>query len=152
MHPPADLDRDFEFDSTILAREAEIDHRPELYLRVVANPFLGLFAFFLWLAAMYAVIVDGVAGLLGPIAFFLLLPCLALIPGRFQYHCLDCGRTGKLSEWTRHVCPRVVERRIEGRIRRLRGPSPTVQIILWLWFLMALALAVEAWSSVVIRL
>lgn len=146
-HPPLDLDRDFDFDSTIQARDAQVDHSPELYLRVVANPFLGLSAFLVWLAAMKAVILDGVAGLLAPIAVLVLLPCLALIPGRFQYHCLDCGRTGKLSQWSRHVCPRVVERRLEGRVRRVRGPSPTVQVILWLWLLMALAVGLQAWSA-----
>jgi hypothetical protein len=119
------------------------DEPPEMYLRVIANPFLGLFALLVWLAALYALVAWGVAGLLTPIALILLIASLGLLPGCFQYHCLDCGATGPLRRWKRHVCPRVAERRFSGLGRRWRGPPPAVQVILWLWLFAMIVVVVQ---------
>ncbi|HMB08108.1 MAG TPA: hypothetical protein VKP69_30805 [Isosphaeraceae bacterium] len=56
-----------------------------------------------------------------------------------HYHCLDCGATGLLFRWRRHECERAVIRRNTGRTRRLRGPDPTVQTIIWGYFLLGSA-------------
>ncbi len=142
LTPPPE--RDPEFEPIIPTRLIELDHSPESYQRLVANPFLGFFAILVWLAALYAIVVLGWVGAFAPMAVVLMIAILWLIPGLFQYHCLDCGRTGKLSDWRRHICLHVAERRIEGRVRRIRGPTPPVQIILWLWILMALALSAHS--------
>jgi hypothetical protein len=128
----------------ILPEWFELDHSPESYQRLVSNPFLGILGVIGWLMGMTALFVHGVGGAFTPMATLLLLASLALIPGLFQYHCLDCGATGRLSDWRRHMCPRVAERRLEGRNRRIHGPTPPVQVILWLWILMALILLVHS--------
>ncbi len=148
-NPPA-AERDPEFDATVTAGSLDLETAPEAYLRLVANPFLGVLGLLAWLVAGYWIVVRGVAGLLTPIAIVLLLACLALIPGRFQYHCLDCGRTGRLSDWRRHLCRRVAERRLDGQARRFHGPPPSVQVVLWLWVLMGvilLAHALDLWPD-----
>lgn len=144
-HSPT-AERDPEFDATVTARNLDLEIAPEAYLRLVANPFLGLLALLGWLLAVHWLVVRGGAGLLLPMAVILLLASLALIPGRFQYHCLDCGRTGRLGDWRRHVCRRVAERRLNAEPRRFLGPSPPVQVVLWLWVLMALVLVAHAYD------
>lgn len=134
--PPAG--RDPEFDPILPDHALELDHSPESYQRLLTNPFLGIAAILAWLAGMFALIFQGFAGPFTLMAVLLMLASLGLVPGLFQYHCLDCGKVGRLSEWRRHLCPSVAERRIEGRRRVLRGPTPPVQVILWLWALMLL--------------
>jgi hypothetical protein len=121
----------------------ELDHSPESYQRLVANPFLGFFAIVAWVLGVL-ILFKGVLGPFTPMAALLMLAALALLPPLFQYHCLDCGATGRLTEWRRHMCPSVAERRLEGRTRRLRGPAPPIQVLLWLWVLMALIVAAAA--------
>ena len=130
--------RDPEFGSVAGLAGLELDHSPESYLRLLANPFLGLAAILGWLGTIRALL-GGFAGALTPMAVVLMFAALYLLPGLFHYHCLDCGRSGKLRLWKRHMCARVAERRAEGRVRRLRGPSPPAQLVLWIWALMALA-------------
>lgn len=134
--PPAG--RDPEFDPILPDHALELDHAPEAYQRLVANPFLGIAAVLAWLAGMAALIFHNVAGPFTLMAILLMFAALGLVPGLFQYQCLDCGKIGRLSEWRRHMCPSVAERRLEGRTRFWRGPTPPVQVIIWLWFLMLL--------------
>jgi hypothetical protein len=141
--PPAG--RDPEFDPVLNTEGLELDHSPESYQRLVANPFLGFFAIILWLGALYTLFL-GYLGPFTPMAALLLMSSLALLPPLFQFHCLDCGATGRLSGWRRHMCPSVAERRLEGRVRHLRGPAPPIQILLWLWVLMALIVAAAAFD------
>lgn len=116
---------------------------PESYLRVVANPFLlcaGLVVWLMlgrWMLGLLKRNPD-LIGPLSPILAVLMLACLWLLPMLAQFHCLDCGATGRLSRWRRHACPRSVQRRVQGEPRTLRGPTPFYQIILWLWLILAL--------------
>jgi hypothetical protein len=115
---------------------------PESYLRVLANPFLMFVGGVAWLMLGRWVLGllrrnPDLIGPLSPILVVLLLACLWLLPGLSQFHCLDCGGTGRLGRWRRHVCPVSVQRRLGGEPRRLRGPTPFAQVLLWLWALLA---------------
>lgn len=118
---------------------------PHLYLRIVANPFLGLAGLVGWLILLRLVLLKlrRIPELFAPLLPAVVVVFLALLwitPALFHFHCLDCGRTGRLSRWRLHSCPRSSWRRASGRARRLRGPTPFVQIVLWLWALLTLAL------------
>jgi hypothetical protein len=96
------------------------------YQRLIANPFLAVCGLIGWLVLTRWTLDSG--------ELILFLPALASVFLLFfllQYHCLDCGRTGRLLRWHDHACTRVVARQVSGRPRRLRGPSPTVQTVLW---------------------
>jgi hypothetical protein len=121
-----------------------LDDEPEAYLRLVANPFLALVYFVAWLMAMYESIFGGFAGALTPMLVVMLLAALGLLPYTLQYHCLDCGSTGRLSRWKKHACHSALNRRDAGAKRRFRGPGPTLQLVLWMWFLMAMAMFLNA--------
>jgi hypothetical protein len=56
---------------------------------------------------------------------------LFLMRSLLQFHCLDCGRTGRLARWREHACERVVARQLARRPRWFRGPTPGVQTVLW---------------------
>ena len=111
---------------------------PQETLRLVANPFLAV-----------SVILFGLIGLFTALRSRSLvsLSCaLAALAGSvlfLHYHCLDCGATGLLFRWRRHECERVLIRRLTGQTRRLRGPTPTVQTIVWGYFLLGLAILAE---------
>lgn len=126
--PPVDP----EFQSSLSEPLVELDFAPQRYQRLVANPFLGLLAFLGWLGVLYDAIFGGFAGPFTPMLLVLMIASLWLIPGLLQFHCLDCGTTARLSRWRRHVCPRIAERRLANHPRRLRGPTPPVQVVLWL--------------------
>ena len=109
------------------------------YQRLVANPFLAVLGLFAWAGALR------LSWEARRAEFFLpaLLAGLA-IPLLFQYHCLDCGRTGHVARASGHACAHVEMRRQAGRPRRLRGPSPWAQTKLWV---VALAVAaLYAWA------
>ncbi len=65
---------------------------------------------------------------------------LGLVGYLLQYHCLDCGATGRLFRWKWHACPSVRARQQTGRPRRFRGPNPVLQTVLWVYILMGLAI------------
>jgi hypothetical protein len=110
------------------------DPLPEEYQRLVANPFLAVLGLIAWSQALrYAYNVRDPLLLLG---VALSLPGVVFL---LQYHCLDCGRTGLLIRWRRHACERVVARRIADRPRRVRGPNPSIQVVLWGYLLLGLA-------------
>jgi hypothetical protein len=99
---------------------------------LVANPFLAVFGTVVWFAALRATVQAKrldlfFASLLGG----LLIPCL------FQFHCLDCGRTGHVARYGRHACAHVEARRQAGTPRRFRGPTPMTQTKLWIVVLAA---------------
>jgi hypothetical protein len=100
---------------------------PAAYQRLVANPFLAFAGLLAWGGAIDASVRSG------RLAYFIpaLLSGLAL-PLLWQYHCLDCGRTGHVAYWRSHHCQKVEERRRQGRPRRFRGPTPATQTKLWL--------------------
>lgn len=117
---------------------------PEAYLRLVVNPFLALLYLVAWLMALYYSVVSWFAGALTVTFIVTLIFGLWLTPYFIHYHCLDCGETGRLLRWKKHVCHRALARRESGRRRMLRGPSPPIQVVLWFWFLLALAMLLNA--------
>jgi len=142
---PATRDPEFQAPAEPRLRLVELDHSPEAYLRLVANPFLGLFGYIAWLSLTIGLVGAGArsrtAILISPLVVSAMIWLLFRIPRLFQYHCLDCGATGRIAEWRRHICLASSERRRIGRPRSLRGPTPPNQVILWLWVLLALGLA-----------
>lgn len=131
-----------EFDAPVLLpiRPRDVAQPPEQALRLVGNPFLALFGLIAWVGAMYAILFhcrpeSGVGAIL-----VLLLGGPVLLPLLLHYHCLDCGATGRLAHWRNHRCERSDARLAAGVRRRLRGPSPTVQAVLWVCALLALIL------------
>lgn len=98
-------------------------------LRVLANPFLAI-------AAVFGLVWWVREGLVGTSQMVRVLLFAGFVPVALwllQFHCLDCGETGRLLAWKRHLCPAVAERRVRGVVRRFRGPHPLIQTFLWLW-------------------
>ncbi len=129
-----------------LARPFVLDHDPEDYLRIVANPFLAFFVVVIALGILWAVSAlappSSTKNTIIPLSFVLAF----FLHWRFyQYHCLDCGGTGRLTKWKRHTCPVSEERRRLGRRRLLRGPTPAIQVIAWVYILCMVAIAAEAY-------
>jgi hypothetical protein len=99
----------------------------EAYQRLVTNPFLAAAAAVAW----FAVLRDTLRA--GDVRWGLpLLGAGLLLPFLVEFHCLDCGRTGRLARWRSHNCDAVTLRRSLGRPRLIRGPSPVTQFKLWL--------------------
>jgi hypothetical protein len=97
------------------------------YQRMVANPFLAVFAMLAWYGAVTW------SCRVGRLDCFLASTFSALlIPFLFQYHCLDCGATGHVVRAAGHACPRVTGRRQAGARRRFRGPTPVTQTKIWI--------------------
>jgi hypothetical protein len=149
--PPAERDPDFRRlpETRLLTSEAE----PERYQRLVANPFLGAFALIAWLLACALLVRENTFAWLNgpwlPALVLLVLASLGLPPLLLQYHCLDCGATGPIMSWKQHTCAAVIRRREEGRPRRLRGPTPPIQVILWLWAILAVYVVLNGFGWVV---
>ncbi len=133
---------DPEFRSRVRAEDLQNVVDPGAYRRILANPFPGLLALVAWLWGMHTLLTDPPSNdALWPLAAFLLLPFGWLVLWMFRYQCLDCGSTGPLHQWKRHLCPPVARRILNGRKRPWRGPPPGFQVVLWLfWFCMALLL------------
>ena len=112
---------------------------PEMYLRLLANPFLALAGFLLWAIAAHWLrgLLARQPELIGPLApivtVLMLATLFGLVPRLFRVHCLDCGRTLPHSRWREHTCVLSNLRRQAGRPRRFRGPSPFAPAVLWLW-------------------
>jgi hypothetical protein len=107
---------------------------PHHYQRLVANPFLALLSIVANLALLQAVTARGAPDS-SWLPWLALATCTVLLfvwqlP---QYHCLDCGATDQLRNWREHECEAVKLRRAMGRPRRLRGPTPNVQTVLWFY-------------------
>lgn len=126
--PPAGV-RDLEFDapggSEAQPRIVAVSlHR---YQRIVANPFLAALGVVLWVAALrFSRQVQRVELLLAALGSGFLLPFL------LQYHCLDCGKAGRVWRAAAHSCVHVQARIQSGKPRRFRGPSAVTQTKLWL--------------------
>ncbi|SIO60993.1 hypothetical protein SAMN05444166_6600 [Singulisphaera sp. GP187] len=107
----------------------------EEYQRLVSNPFLALAALIPWFAATrLAFLAKHVPSIL------ILLASLVAIAGLLQFHCLDCGATGCLFRWKHHACQRSLARQWARQRRRLRGPNPATQTVLWGFIVMVVAL------------
>jgi hypothetical protein len=114
----------------------------EAYQRLVANPFLGLLGFLLWIFALRWLGYELGPALPWPL-HMAVFAAGGLILLLFQYHCLDCGASGSLFRWHRHECEAVLERRRDGRPCRVRM-SFTLQFMLWVFFLVLLVTALRA--------
>ncbi len=106
----------------------ETDYPPiQRFQRLVANPFLAVFGFVAWLGLLRVVTYyERVEPTV--LVLFLGLPLVYL----FQFHCLDCGGTARLSRWRAHRCAAVEYRRAQNRPRFPRGPAPPLQTVLWM--------------------
>ncbi len=96
------------------------------YQRLVANPFLTVLAWVIFLGLLRGVVPrQEAAGLVADIVIFGLALLLA------QYHCLDCGATGWLVRHQRHACPKVMIRWQNQIVRRFQGPGLGLQLVGW---------------------
>lgn len=143
--PPPSRDPDFGAAPTAPGELLPSPLNPHLFLRVVANPFLGFAALLAWVYLLIVVFRElrRMPELLGPLAPAVVVVFAAMLwlsPSLFQFHCLDCGCTGRLSRWREHSCLRSSWRRSSGRPRRMRGPPPLVQVVIWLWVLVLAAI------------
>ena len=103
------------------------DFEPRHSQRVIVNPFLAV----LDLLVLGAMFVGrhwfGIFSVTFGVALIVLLPHL------IQFHCLDCGRTGRYTAHKAHACPVVVKRWNDGLTTRF--PSARAQLIVWGWVL-----------------
>jgi hypothetical protein len=141
--PPADRDEEFHGPAPVRSVGAWNDDL-SAYQRLVPNPFLGFLGLLLWMAAVRWVVLHTGAWL-ALLAFMLLLlsaPALALL---FHFHCPDCGASGPFFQARKHTCSAIEARRRAGRpVSRHFGPL--LQVVLWLYALLALAIFVTAVS------
>jgi hypothetical protein len=106
----------------------------ELYLRLVVNPFLACTVVVLAVLLVRMVGRTGLSdGMRLTLSMFIVAGAMLLVGATLQYHCLDCGGIGRLTRWRGHMCPTVAERRLVGRPRRLRGPTPGIQLLVAVW-------------------
>jgi hypothetical protein len=103
------------------------------YQRLVANPFLAVLGVVLWIFAITTAYETAQLWLF-LMAFF---SCV-MFPLLFQYHCLDCGKTGLVHRSSQHRCPHVLARYLARRPRRFRGPTAIAQTKIWIVFFVAL--------------
>jgi hypothetical protein len=134
---------DHDLDAEPRRRNPNPDHPPYDYQRLVANPFLTVLAWIVFLALLRVVVPrQDAAGLVADIVVFALT--LLLI----QFHCLDCGATGWLVRYHHHACPKVITRWQNRIVRRFHGPGLRLQLIAWFIFMMAaLVLSLVALKS-----
>lgn len=122
---------------------------PDDDLRMVVNPFIAVFALAgtivtaRWMARQWS-LADG------PLLALILLALAcsaASVAFGLHCHCLDCGRTVGFWRWKSHSCERVRARRVLGRRRRLVGPKPFLQALIWIIILLAVVLLYDpiAW-------
>jgi len=131
--PPATSDPEFQ-----PVASSRVEPAPEAgeYRRILVNPFLGFLATALWVRAVFVIAhAETILGLPQTVTAPLWCASIWLIPRLFRFHCLDCGRSGRLWRWKEHVCPTVAERVASGRTRTVRGPSPWVQLLIWVYVL-----------------
>ena len=132
--------RDPEFQATTTPERLRLyDPDAEAYQRLVANPFLALFGLLAGLALGRLVLQQRLPDFAAPVLLLLGGGWIFLLFRLLQYHCLDCGETGRIGRWRQHACESVRGRRREGKPRRFRGPPPPVQDIHWLWLTRPLA-------------
>jgi hypothetical protein len=134
-HPTFDRHVDAPVPSVIWPDYSEI----RSYYRVVVNPFLAVLA---WLAALGLIRLT----IHWRRPWLLLLALLVLCASSllFQFHCLDCGKTGYLHRLGRHRCDRVWLRWHTGTAERWRCPTAPAQLMIWCY--VAVGAAVLIWA------
>lgn len=106
---------------------------PATYLRVLANPFLGVAVFLLTLGGLVQLATLEEFHNAPPLMFLLIgALALAALPKLCQFHCLDCGVTRPLRDWKDHACFPSALRRHLNRRARSAWPTPGVQVVIWI--------------------
>jgi len=134
---------DPEFDALPASPVRLRDFDPLEYQRLVVNPFLAVFGLIVLGQVARWLLLSSFP----PLAIATALP-LVMLHHLIQYHCLDCGQTGRYHRRRRHACPAVFARWHDGRRSRFPFPSSWIQLVVWGWLLAsaALLLAVGAWE------
>jgi hypothetical protein len=126
--PPVRADPDFR--STVRADSFRPSPESGSYRRLVFNFYLGLLGFGLWLAA-FSLLFNFFGGTSFWFLFVLFVPALLLaallLPRVFRYHCLDCGASGRATNWAQHICPAVVQRIVTATPVQPRLPGALFQ-------------------------
>lgn len=121
-----------------------LDHDPEDFLRIVANPFLAFamiaFCFALLIFVNNKKLFAGYNYYLSIVIGFVVLFSSAF----YRYQCLDCGGSGRLTRWRTHHCPASADRRRLGKRRRIHGPNPERQVVIWLFLTAFIAIFVRS--------
>jgi hypothetical protein len=103
-----------------------LGEHPQDFQRLLANPFLAVAFLVMWIAAAPWLLFGRPAGWVVPT-----YASLIAIRYLLQFHCLDCGKTGRLGTWREHRCEAVRYRIEAGQIRWRRGPTPGTQSVFW---------------------
>ncbi|MCA1684517.1 MAG: hypothetical protein LC745_00730 [Planctomycetia bacterium] len=98
--------------------------------RLLANPFLAVLGMIAWYEAIRRVVQARRLDL-----FFPVLASLVMVIYLFQFHCLDCGATDRLSRWRDHACGPVRLRANAGFSRPVHAMTPVSQTVLWFYVL-----------------
>jgi hypothetical protein len=109
----------------------------EPFQRLVVNPFLAVLALILVVTFERWAIEHKNLGSF-EVAFGLIGLCFFLI----QYHCRDCGATGFLLRFRKHVCPTVLARWNQRERPRFRGPGVRAQLLGWFILLASVSILV----------
>jgi hypothetical protein len=132
---------DHDLDSQPTARVSPLPARGDSvapYQRLVVNPFLTVLAL-----VITAAIQRWASEHLSLGMFELGFGLLALEFLLVQYHCRDCGATGFLIRFRRHVCPAVLARWNQREWPRFRGPGVRAQLVGW--FILLLSVTILVW-------
>ncbi len=114
-----------------LSRRSQGSNLPvSWHQRLVVNPFLAVFGTILWFLLLRYTVQTRLLKLFAPVAASFVLMIFLL-----EYHCLDCGRTGRLVHWRKHLCERVEMRRLSTAIHWSFWPSVFSQLVWWVCWL-----------------
>jgi hypothetical protein len=108
----------------------------------VANPLLALASLCFWISAV-ALAFESELYMMSVPLFACLVAVIFWLP---QYHCRDCGATGQLVRWREHACEAVQARARSGQPRIIRGPTLSMQMVLWISaILLVMVVVCGAW-------
>jgi hypothetical protein len=117
-----------------------MDVDPRDHQKLVVNPFLAVLTLIVIVHAGNWLLNSSYA----PLLMMMVAP-IVLLPQLIQYHCLDCGTTGRYPRRNRHACPTIVSRWENHQSTDF--PSPRGQLIAWGWLIGSVAFVVLfAWE------
>jgi hypothetical protein len=108
---------------------------PRDHQKFVVNPFLAVLGLILLGKLAVLLVFSGFP----PFAISLIIP-LAFLPHLIQFHCLDCGKTGRYLRKDHHACSTIHARWDEDRSSKF--PSSKAQLTLWAWLLGSAAILI----------
>ena len=98
----------------------------EAHQRLIVNPFLAVFGLLIWMLLFrFSVKFQRLDVFFGVVCGGILLVFLP------EYHCLDCGQTGRLLNSKTHVCERVEIRSLDDGLSSTIWPSTHFQVVVW---------------------